>query len=74
MSRTYRKGPSRVARQCPQTGKKSFRSTTAARQFIETRDYWRGEIARVYHCPSCLWFHLTSKPTLWERRRNAQSA
>ncbi len=71
MSRTYRRYKLKTARSCGVTGKASFRSTTAARRFVESRDEWRGEVARVYCCEYCGWYHLTSSPTNWELARAA---
>ena len=71
MSRTYRGYRHKGARSCSVTGKASFRSTTAAWSFVESRDEWRGEIARVYQCEWCDWYHLTSKRTNWELARAA---
>lgn len=69
MSRTYRGYKHKATKSCITSGKTSFRSTAAARAFIDTRDEWRGEVARVYCCQWCDWYHLTSKPTNWELAR-----
>jgi hypothetical protein len=74
MSRTYRRSKHHTARNCPVTGKASFRSTVAARAFVDSRDEWRGEVARVYRCEHCDWYHLTSKRTHWELARTAAAA
>lgn len=71
MARTYRRWKYRTANPCPATGKTSFRSTTAARSFVETRDSWNAELARVYSCPACDWYHLTSQETNWALERQA---
>lgn len=70
MARTYRRWKYRTADRCPVTGKTSFRSTTAARAFVSSREHWHGPRARVYACPVCSWFHVTSKVTNWERDRS----
>ena len=59
---------------CRVTGKTSFRSAVAARTFVEACDEWRGEVARVYRCEWCDWYHLTSHPTRWEMLRTEASA
>ena len=74
MSRTYRGWKRATARGCPMTGKTSFKSTVAARAFVESRDEWRGEVSRVYRCEWCDWFHLTSRPTRWELIRTEPTA
>ncbi len=74
MSRTHRHWGYTPARRCPTTGKASFRSTVAARAFVATRGEWNGDISRVYCCEHCAWYHLTSKPTRWERLRQAEAA
>jgi len=74
VSRTYRRWKYDVAASCPVTGKASFRSTTAARAFVATRDEWHGTRARVYRCEWCDWYHLTSRPTRWELARSATDA
>ena len=71
VSRTYRIYKHKGTRCCNVTGKTSFRSTTAAWSFVDTRDEWRGEVSRVYRCEWCDWFHLTSKRTKWELARAA---
>ena len=74
MSRTHRRRRYRAAAGCPVTGKTSFRSTTAARAFVASRDEWYGETSRVYRCEWCDWYHLTSSPTRWELARTAGEA
>lgn len=66
MARTWRRWKYQTAAQCQSTGKTSFKSTKAAREFVATRDDWKGEVARVYQCCDCDWFHLTSELTHWE--------
>ena len=73
MSRTYRRWKVRGATRCGVTGKASFKSTTAARSFVETREEWLGEVARVYRCEWCGWYHLTSKRTNWELARTVRT-
>jgi hypothetical protein len=55
------------------TGKTSFRSTKAAREFIAAAE-WNREYARVYRCLRCDWFHLTSQRTNWEQARLEQAS
>ena len=74
MSRTHRVWRYATAKGCPVTGKASFRSTVAARAFVEARDEWRGEVSRVYRCEWCDWLHLTSQPTRWELVRKRSTA
>jgi hypothetical protein len=69
VSRTYRGYKHKTAKSCAVSGKASFRSTAAARAFIDTRDEWRGEVARVYRCEWCDWYHLTSRETRWAMLR-----
>ena len=69
VSRTYRRWHHDTAARCPATGKTSFRSTIAARQFVASRDEWNGETPRVYRCEWGDWYHLTSSPTRWELAR-----
>ena len=71
MARTYRRWHYRTAVRCSVTGKASFRSTTSARAFVESRDNWDGDVARVYRCEWCDWYHLTCRPTRWELARAA---
>ena len=71
MSRTYRHWKFRSAQRCGVKGKASFKSTVAARSFVETRDEWNGDVARVYCCEFCDWYHLTSRRTNWELARRA---
>ena len=73
MSKTYRHWKFRSAQRCGVTGKASFKSTVAARAFVDTRDEWRGETSRVYRCEWCDWYHLTSKRTNWELARVAET-
>lgn len=73
MARTYRKWHYRPAERCRVTGKTSFRSAQAARAFVEVSE-WNREYARVYRCPSCDWYHLTSQATNWERDRTHGTA
>lgn len=72
VARTYRKWHYRPAARCRVTGKVSFRSTKAARAFIDAVE-WNRDCARVYRCLVCDWFHLTSQVTNWERERLAWS-
>ncbi len=74
MSRTHRHWGYKPASRCAVTDKASFRSTVAARAFVATRDDWHGDVARVYCCEHCDWFHLTSRPTRWEMARQARAA
>jgi hypothetical protein len=74
VSRTHRGGKYRTASNCSATGKASFRSTVAARAFVESRDEWRGEVSRVYRCEWCDWYHLTSHRTRWEMLRTDTEA
>ena len=69
MSRTYRGRHQETARSCAVTGKTSFRSTAAAKEFVDSREEWRGEVSRVYRCEWCDWYHLTSRPTRWAMAR-----
>lgn len=69
MARSGRLTKYQPATRCGRSGKTSFRSTVAARAFLNAVDEWRGETARVYQCPFCSWFHLTSARTLWELAR-----
>jgi hypothetical protein len=70
VARTYERTGFRAAQPCPVTGKASFRSTQAAREFVAATD-WNREYARVYRCLICDWFHLTSQRTNWELSREA---
>jgi hypothetical protein len=70
VARTYRRTRFRTAQRCAVSGKVSFRSSTAARAFVEAAD-WNREYARVYRCLICDWFHLTSQRTRWELAREA---
>ncbi len=74
VSRTHRGWKYRTAASCGVTGKTSFKSTVAARSFVDTRDEWRGEVSRVYRCEFCDWFHLTSRPSRWELIRTETAA
>ena len=69
MARTYRRAKIRTGASCWKSGKTSFRSTGQAWRFVETREVWNGDVARVYRCEWCDWFHLTSQPTRWEVAR-----
>ena len=75
MSRTYRDRTGyRMGRRCPVEGKASLPSTTAAWAFVDSRDDWNDEVARVYLCNHCGWVHITSKRTYWELSRLAEEA
>jgi hypothetical protein len=71
MSDAYRVWKGRMAARCSSTGKASFKSTSAARQFMDSRDHWNGNFARVYRCAHCDWIHLTSQRTHFDLRRTA---
>lgn len=68
MAGTYSRLKYKTADSCPINGKASFRSTAAARMFVETREEWYAEHARVYKC-RCGWVHITSQRTNWEEAR-----
>ena len=61
MARTYRRRSHRPGERCSTTGKTSFKSTKAARDFASLKRNDAASMPVSIRCEWCDWFHLTSR-------------
>lgn len=58
--------------ECPETGKERYATARAAYTAVN-QVYWgrrtKKQPRRVYYCPLCQGYHLSSKGDIWGRRR-----